>query len=432
MNLMLLRMKKICCSLVACCLFFIMLSVLVSCGNESDTDPSTLPVIVNVTPNSGFAGSHVEIIGNNFVLPVTPPAGPLTNTNVVKFNGTITADNLVYQDSIGKQRINTTVPMGATSGKITVTINGVTVSSAEDFSVTLPIYLPNVQVTTAYNQSSSALAFDSKGNIYVSDVEGYKIMKITSGGVVTTLLTTTQENKPWSGIGVDANDNVYATVGQTIQKITPDGTVITFAGSTIGYADGNGTNAKFNFPWGLAVDASGNVSVSELFNHKIRKITPDGTVSTIAGGSAGYADGQGSNARFSGPQGVAVDAVGNVFVSDTGNNKIRKITPGGMVTTVSGTSNGYMDGPGATAMFNGPYGIAVDANDNIYVGQEFTIRKIASNGNVTTVAGSTPGLVDGSGASAKFAGIHGIVLATDGNIYVADTYNYKIRKIVMN
>ena len=182
----------------------------------------------------------------------------------------------------------------------------------------------------------------------------------------------------------------------------------------------------------LAVDASGNVYVSELFNHKIRKITPDGTVSTIAGGSAGYADGQGINARFSGPQGVAVDAVGNVFVSDTGNNKIRKITPGGMVTTVSGTSNGYMDGPGATAMFNGPYGIAVDANDNIYVGQEFTIRKIASNGNVTTVAGSTPGLVDGSGASAKFAGIHGIVLATDGNIYVADTYNYKIRKIVMN
>jgi sugar lactone lactonase YvrE len=331
-----------------------------------------------------------------------------------------------------------TVPAGTTSGKITITSNGATVSSLDNFTIVTPVYVPNVTVSTFKANCGYGIALDASGNIYLatgdcSSSYPASIVKISVGGTTTNLLEN--ELAPY-GIAVDANQNVYAVVGNQIKKITSNGTVSTLAGSTdAGDAEGQGTSAKFRLPYGVAVDPNGNVYVADMLNQKIRKITPDGTVTTLAGSSQGYADGTGANAQFNYPAGITVDRDGNVLVTEWANSKIRRITPAGVVTTIMGSATtGYNDGPIAQAQFNLPYGIAVDANGTIYVADEnnFVIRRITSNGNVSTVAGSCYGYADGSGASAKFGNVRGIALDASGNIYVSDADHGKIRKIVIN
>ena len=183
---------------------------------------------------------------------------------------------------------------------------------------------------------------------------------------------------------MDNSGNIY-TADQphhTIRKITPEGTATIFAGlnDTPGSANGTGSVARFNFPTGLAVDGAGNVYVADSGNNTIRKITPAAKVTTFAGsaGLFGNTDGTGTAARFNDPFGVAVDHSGNVFVTDTGNNTIRKITPARVVTTLGGLplSPGTSDGAGINARFNSPRGVAVDSTGNIYVGDtgNHTIR----------------------------------------------------------
>jgi sugar lactone lactonase YvrE len=403
------------------------------------------PVITGFSPNSRVIGNQVWIDGNNFVPPVPVPpsnigARGLTNTSIVKFNGIIAEAYSVYQDSIGKQSMAATVPEGATTGKITVTANGTTASSQDNFIVTIPMYVPNVTVSTLPNIGGTDVAIDADGNLYVPTNDDFKIYKIAPDGTFVIFAET--YNGPNSGqplgIAVDSDGNVYATVGNKIQKITPDGTRSVLAGGDdFGYADGQGTNAKFRIPIGIDVDANGNVYVADALNNVIRKITqPDGTVTTLAGGTEGYADAQGPNAKFNLPMDVAVDATGNVFVSDAGNNKIRKITPIGEVTTVAGSSIGFLDGPVATAQFDGMWGIAVDTAGYIYVGDSsnLVVRRIslAGNGKVTTVAGSTPGELDGPGNEAQFRQISGITVDASGAIYVSQSDNGRIRKIIIN
>jgi sugar lactone lactonase YvrE len=171
-------------------------------------------------------------------------------------------------------------------------------------------------------------------------------------------------------------------------------TITTLAGVPIGSADGTGSAARFNYPDGVASDSSGNLYVADTGNNTIRKITPAGVVTTLAGtpGIIGSADGTGSHAQFNGPWSVAVDGSGNVYVADTGNNTIRKITSAGVVTTLAGTAGvtGSADGTGGAASFSAPSGVAADSSGNVYVADtnNFTIRKITPAGVVSTLAGT--------------------------------------------
>jgi len=244
-----------------------------------------------------------------------------------------------------------------------------------------------------------------------------------------------------AAVAVDAAGNVYLADGNAIRRISTEGAVTTIAGKAgeWGESDGAGAVARFNSPQGLAVDLAGNVYVADRDNHAIRKITPDGKVSTVAGSasSMGAKDGKGRHARFFRPSGIAVDASGTLFVSDTRNFTIRKISPAGVVSTIAGRAEeaGSANGPAASARFSFPQGIAVDATGNVFVADYFVhaIRKISTSGVVSTLAGQMDppamGTADGAGAAARFAYPSGLAIDRDGNLYVADSHSYTIRKL---
>jgi NHL repeat len=204
-----------------------------------------------------------------------------------------------------------------------------------------------------------------------------------------------------------------------------------------GGGGGGGAGALFNFPAGVATDGAGNVYVADTYNYTIRKITPTGVVTTLAGraGVYGSTDATGAGAFFGSPRGVATDGAGNVYVGDTSNNTIRKITPAGVVTTLAGTAGltGSTDATGAAASFHLPTGVATDSAGNVYVADfgNSIIRKITPAGVVTTLAGTAGviGSTDATGAAARFFSPGGVATDSAGNVYVADTSNHTIRKI---
>jgi sugar lactone lactonase YvrE len=201
-----------------------------------------------------------------------------------------------------------------------------------------------------------------------------------------------------------------------------------------GAIDGPAAQSRFSDPFGVAVDAHGNVYVADGGDsNRIRRIDPAGTVATFAGGREGFADGVGGAAAFHTPSALAMDRSGNLYVADTGNHAIRKITPDGGVTTLAGNGKpGFADGIGAGAQFNGPVGLAIDAKGIVYVADTYNdrIRRIGPGGSVTTVAGNgTPGAADGAALSAGFDTPSTLAVARDGTLYVADTGNDAIRKM---
>lgn len=298
------------------------------------------------------------------------------------------------------------------------------------------------------------IAVDGGGNIYVADTSNHVIRRVTASGVVATLAgqmrnrgasdgfgTQASFNYPF-GVACDINGNIFVadTDNHTIRKITPEGRVTTVAGVALqsGASDGVGTAARFHYPWGLSVDGSGTIYVADTHNEIIRSITPDGTVKTLAGTTSfGSHDGVGSDARFSHPSGISVDHAGMIYVADTDNEAIRMVAPNGVVSTLAGSmpSPGSTDGAGATSRFYLPWGVAVDSHGAVFVADSaHTIRRISLEGNVTTFAGvaGQPGSADGIGSAAHFSSPSAIAVDANDNLYVADTGNHVIRKITQS
>ncbi|MFM7018094.1 SMP-30/gluconolactonase/LRE family protein [Flavobacterium sp.] len=240
-----------------------------------------------------------------------------------------------------------------------------------------------------------------------------------------------------TGVCTDPQGNIYVadSGNNRIRKIEATGNhmVSTIAGSGVeGYADGIGTNAVFASPNGICIDNQGNLYVTDFWNYKIRKITPSGVVTTVAGKTPGYVDGTSAIAKFSYLEGICVDTQGNLFVADGGNHKIRKITPTGVVSTIAGSTSGYQDGVGISAQFDYPNGICIDNSNTLYVAEFFgggKIRKIDSLYEVSTIAGSDWGYTDGQGTTAQFRFPKSICVDNLGNLFVADSGNNRIRKI---
>ena len=329
---------------------------------------------------------------------------------------------------------------GVTAGGVVTTVAGLAgIGSLDGAGSAARFYQPG------------GVAVDGSGNIYVADTYNDTIRKVSSFGQVTTIAGlaryaggqdgtggTARFSHP-SSVAVDGSGNAYVADSEnnTIRQVTPLGAVTTIAGlrQSFGSADGTNSAARFYEPSGVAVDGSNNVYVADKYNHTLRRVAPGGVVTTVAGlaGSPGSADGAGSVARFNLPSGVAVDGSGNIYVADTGNHTIRKVTFGGVVTTFAGLAAvfGSADGTGSAVRFYHPSGVAVDNWGNVYVADSgnFSIRKVTPAGIVTTVAGSTGnyGTADGTGSAARFFEPLGVAVDGSGNIYVADYYNNDIR-----
>lgn len=243
-----------------------------------------------------------------------------------------------------------------------------------------------------------------------------------------------------AGITVDLSGNIFIADQQNhcIRKITPDGTVTTIAGKgganggEQGYIDAQGTAARFNQPFDVKVDRKGNLYVADAGNNCIRKITLAGVVSTFAGnGDYDYADGTGTDARFAYPTGLAIDGSDNLYVADGDNHRIRKITPQGVVSTVVGTGErSENDGIRDVATVRNPFALCVDSKNNIYFTSygRNSIRKVSANGNVTTLA-QNGGYLDGLAEVAKINAPTGIAVDKGDNIFVADAGNGVVREI---
>lgn len=309
----------------------------------------------------------------------------------------------------------------------------------------------NGQGIAAKFNYASAVAIDASGNVFVADYLNHIIRKITPTGLVSTFAGSglagssdgvgiaASFNYP-GGIAIDASGNLYIAdcLNNKIRKITATGVVTTLAGNgSQGSIDGDATTASFYNPTGLAVDASGNVFVADCYNHSIRKVTPSGLVTTIAGsGLPGSIDAIGTAASFKYPTSLVIDTVGDIYVTDFLNHKIRKITTAAVVSTFVGSGiAGSGNGTGVSASFNKPKGVAIDNLGDFYVADSdnLKIRKITSAGVVTDHAGvGSVGAIDGSVATANFNYPTGLATDALGNVYVADFYNSKIRKISPN
>jgi gliding motility-associated-like protein len=296
------------------------------------------------------------------------------------------------------------------------------------------------------------IAVSSSGNVYVADRFNHAIRKITPDGEVSTLAgsgnigsdngqgSEASFYEPWD-VCVDEQENVYVAdyKNNLIRKITPDGTVSTLAGSgSFGFAGGPAGVATFGNPGGIALDKAGNLYVSDHNTHIIRKILPDGTVSTLAGAAfdAADSDGLGSAARFNRPYGISMGTDGRLYVADEHNHKIKSISRTGYVTTVAGSGNlGSQDTTALESRFNYPWDVVQDAEGRLYVldGYNHVIRRIDSTGVTTWVGTSgTTGAKDGTGEQASFNGATGMALEAQSNtLWISDAYNNLIRSVTV-
>lgn len=490
--------------------------VVTACGGGGGGSGPTVPVpnpVPTPPPTQTFSigGSVTGLLGATGLsllqgaetLPVAANATAFTFLNKVTQNGS-------YNVSIATQPVGTTCSVSRATGTVamaavqSIAIDCVPIAGRAPYSVSTfagddgQTWVDGVGASARFGDMR-AIAMDIAGNMYVQETNGQRLRKVSSQGVVTTLAgdgtsgfvdgpgasarfgssvnTGFQANfYSAQSLATDRAGNVYVAdhKNHAVRKITPSGMVTTLAGNGVaGFVDGEGGAARFKIPTGVAVDAAGNVFVADQGNHAIRKISPLGVVSTLAGdGVAGLVDGAAATARFSHPSGLTLDASGNVLVADTLNHAVRKLTPSGTVTTLARnlTNSGSVGGgqlfypvavagdsvgnlyvlceqtrevikltpDGKTVSFvpfflDNPTGLLVDPNDNLFISDRTArfIRKVSPKGEVSVVAGQgyVFGLIDATGTAARFQTADGIATDALGNVYVADSTNGRIRKI---
>jgi len=398
------------------------------------TDRTNAVKITSIAPLSGIRNSLITITGQNF------------DTTLSKNSVTIDGQQ-AFVESVTSSSIIITVPNNAGSGPIILTTGDKTVSSSSLFTVILPS-------TSLYaNGYLEHIAIDASGNVYGDRGGTDTLFKITPTAMIAVAKVGSTGNASsvglW-GIAVDATGNIYETnsIDNKIYKITPAGIVSVLAGNgSQGFADGQGNSAEFNHPLGLAIDGLGNLYVND--NHRVRKITSDGIVSTVAGtGIDGDSNGAANVATFGSTEGIVVDAKGNIFVSDHEYYNIRKISVGGVVSTLAGRGvAGFIDGPGIDADFNFPQAMAIDASGNIFVSDNYfsgsvgnySIRMVNQFGNVLSfLEGSNFNpIVYGTTINSTVNFPDGIAFDKVGNMYICNTQSgvnfvQSVTKVVFN
>ena len=407
-------------------------------GNELTVTTISNPAkITGFSPANGMSGSTVVITGTNF--------SAVAANNTVKFGET----EAVITNATSTT-LNVTVPKQAVSGRITVSVNGATDTSVASFN--------KIAVASVFAGATGVLGFvdgvggasrfkyplgiaiDGSGNMFVADVDNHCIRKITQAGVVTTVAgngtaghvdgngTAARFGSPYD-VAIDSHGNLFVTESydNDIRKITPNGDVTTFAGSGVaGYTNGNGLSAQFNFPWSIAIDANDNLYVGDYNNRRLRKITPTGDVTTFAGNGLQLFQGGDMWA----PRDITIDSQGNLYVVGTGNflAQVLKVTPAGIIahytTPPANGDYGWADGPIGVALYKNVRAICIDKNDNLYIsdngynGNAQFIRKISPSGLVSTVINTT-----------ELSPTDGIIADQNENVYITKNYGGIIVKI---
>jgi uncharacterized repeat protein (TIGR01451 family) len=312
----------------------------------------------------------------------------------------------------------------------------------------------NGPATSAEFKDPYSVAVDASGNLYIADSYNYRIRKVSTAGTITTVAgngiygysgdggvaTSAELSEPY-GVAVDATGDLYIAdiANERIRKVNSSGTIATVAGNgAAGYSGdgGTATSAELYYPYGVAVSPAGSLYVSDSGNARIRSVSAAGTISTVVGGATGDG-GLGEFGHLNQPYGVARDNAGNTYIADTNNNRVRKVAANGTITTVAGTGvSGYLgdNGPATSAELNSPYSVAVDGSGNLYIADSYNsrVRKVNSSGTITTVAGNGAYAYSGDGGAAASASLNepfGVAVDAAGDLYIADFYNYRVRKV---
>jgi sugar lactone lactonase YvrE len=414
-------------------------------GGDGTSDTNPPLAITSLSVTSGPYNTPVTISGTGF--------DAVAANDKVYFNG-----KPATISSATKTTLTAVVPMGAGTGNVSVSVSSVNNGISVNGPVFNYVYTLTVSTVAGNGQQGDTngpgaqasfntpwgICTDAAGNLYVADYGNSLIRKIDAAGKVSDFagargVTGSKDGQGTAAtfygpyyIKTDASGNFFVTdLGNSlVRKITPQGMVTTFAGNKNG---GFSLSPGLDYPRGIAIDASGSVYVAEG-SSQIRKITAAGVATVYAGHYyQGTQDGYGPQASFGDLQGLAFDAKGNLYVADEIYSMIRKISPADTVSTFAGTgTNGSANGLGTAASFHGPYGLATDKDGNVYVADVVNnqIRRITPGGTVTTFAGTgVKGSADGPANSATFFGPIDLTVDANGNVYVVDQGNSLIRKI---